>query len=153
MKKILFIVALVAATISQTSAQKATATPILAGYYDIKDALTAGNAAQAASKAEELKSLLNALEQGALWEANRNSLLKEASQISASKDIKAQRIAFSALSNAMLSLAKTEKLSTEPVYKLYCPMKKSYWLSKEKVVKNPYYGISMLTCGKVEGSL
>ncbi|MAQ74933.1 MAG: hypothetical protein CL613_01215 [Aquimarina sp.] len=28
-------------------------------------------------------------------------------------------------------------------------MKKAYWLSKEKDIKNPYYGSSMLTCGKV----
>ena len=155
MKKILFLVALVVTTISQTFAQKATiqATPILAGYYNIKDALVSGNTALTASKAEELKNSLIGLEQDALPAASRNSLLKEATQISVSKDIKAQRIAFTALSNAMLSLAKTEKLSGEPVYKLYCPMKKSYWLSSEKVVKNPYYGANMLTCGKVEGSL
>ena len=44
MKKILFLVALVVTTISQTFAQKATiqATPILAGYYNIKDALVSG---------------------------------------------------------------------------------------------------------------
>lgn len=35
------------------------------------------------------------------------------------------------------------------VYYQYCPMKKAYWLSMEKEIKNPYYGSSMLTCGKV----
>lgn len=112
-----------------------------------------GNTGLAASKAEELKKSLTDLEQNALPEASRSSLLKEASQISVSKDIKAQRASFSGLSNAMLILAKAEKLSTQPVYKLYCPMKKSFWLSSEKAVKNPYYGSSMLTCGKVEGTL
>lgn len=150
MKKILAIVALVAATISQTSAQSAV---VLTHYYSIKDALVASNPTLAASNAGELKKSLGSLEQNGLSEASRNSLLKEVNQIAGSKDIKAQRAAFTDLSNAMMILAKTEKLSTQPVYKLYCPMKKSYWLSNEKVVKNPYYGASMLTCGKVEGTI
>jgi hypothetical protein len=28
-------------------------------------------------------------------------------------------------------------------------MKKAYWLSPDKAIKNPYYGSAMLTCGKV----
>ena len=92
-------VALVAATISQAFAQETTikSGPVLTQYYNIKDALVSGNTALAATKAEELKKTLTGLEQNALPETSRNSLLKEASQISASKDIKAQRAAFTAL--------------------------------------------------------
>jgi hypothetical protein len=36
---------------------------------------------------------------------------------------------------------------------MYCPMKKSNWLSNEKTVKNPYYGSAMLTCGEVTGTI
>jgi len=32
-------------------------------------------------------------------------------------------------------------------------MKKSSWLSNDTSIKNPYYGSSMLTCGKVTGTL
>ena len=28
-------------------------------------------------------------------------------------------------------------------------MKKAYWVSQESEIKNPYYGSSMLSCGKV----
>lgn len=156
MKKILFIVALFATTLSQTSFAQNTTTqtsPTLSLYYNIKDALVTGNTNLAASKAEELKKVLSNTEQGSLSIANRNSLTKEANLISSAKDIKAQRAAFTDLSATMLNIAKTEKLSMQPVYQLYCPMKKSYWLSSEKGVKNPYYGSSMLTCGKVEGTL
>lgn len=156
MKKILFIVALFATTLSQKSVAQNTAiqsTPVLSLYYNVKDALVTGNASLAASKAEELKKVLSSAEQGSLSVANRNSLAKEVNLISSAKDIKVQRAAFSSLSATMLNIAKTEKLSTQPVYQLYCPMKKSYWLSSEKAVKNPYYGSSMLTCGKVEGTL
>jgi hypothetical protein len=49
----------------------------------------------------------------------------------------------------MASLAKSVKLTTEPIYQAYCPMKKANWLSNDKAIKNPYYGSAMLTCGKV----
>jgi len=45
------------------------------------------------------------------------------------------------------------KLSDAPLYQQYCPMKKSYWLSKDAAIKNPYYGKQMLTCGKVSDTL
>ena len=40
-----------------------------------------------------------------------------------------------------------------PVYVQFCPMANggegANWVSKEKAVKNPFYGSQMLTCGKV----
>ena len=49
----------------------------------------------------------------------------------------------------MIALAKVSKLSSQPIYQLYCPMKKSSWLSSEKTIKNLYYGKAMLTCGSI----
>lgn len=155
MKKILFIAALITATVSQSFGQNTAlqSTDILTLYYNIKDALVTGNTALAVSKAKEFEKSMGSIGQNALPEAIRNSLTNEANQISSSKDVKVQRAAFANLSNALLSVAKTEKISTQPVYQLYCPMKKSYWLSSEKAVKNPYYGSSMLTCGEVVGTI
>jgi hypothetical protein len=82
-------------------------------------------------------------------EGNINALLKDATPISETKDIKVQREHFTNLSNNMASLAKSVKLTTEPIYQAYCPMKKANWLSNDKAIKNPYYGSAMLTCGKV----
>ncbi len=53
----------------------------------------------------------------------------------------------------MIVLAKVVKLSEEPLYLDYCPMKKSSWLSNDKAIKNPYFGSSMLTCGSVKETL
>jgi hypothetical protein len=53
----------------------------------------------------------------------------------------------------MIVLAKAVKLSSDPIYEAYCPMKKASWLSSEKVIKNPYYGSAMLTCGSVRDTL
>ena len=90
---------------------------------------------------------------GSISEANINTLLKDATAISESKDLKGERLHFATLSTSMFTVAKTVKLSAQPVYYAYCPMKKAYWLSSEAAIKNPYYGSAMLTCGKVTETL
>jgi hypothetical protein len=71
--------------------------------------------------------------------------------ISTSKDLDIQRNAFISLSESMYQLAKTIQVET-PIYYQHCPMandgKGANWLSREKEVKNPYYGSIMLSCGK-----
>lgn len=125
-----------------------TQTPaLLPLYYNVKDALVSGNANLAASKAGELVKTLNSTDAKTI--TNRDGLLEDAGKIAASKDLKSQREYFAGLSTDIITLVKASKLSAEPVYQMYCPMKKSNWLSSEKAVKNPYYGSSMLTCGKV----
>lgn len=152
-------VALIATAFAQTGfAQQhdhvatQTQTPaVLPLYYNIKDALVSGNAKLAASKAGELVKTLNSADAKTI--TNRDGLLEHAGKIAASKDLKNQREHFAGLSTDMIAFAKASKLSAEPVYQMYCPMKKSNWLSNEKTVKNPYYGSSMLTCGKVVETL
>ena len=100
-------------------------------------------------KAEEFIKTANSIDYKLISEGNINALLKDATPISETKDIKVQREHFSNLSNNMASLAKSVKLTTEPIYQAYCPMKKANWLSNDKAIKNPYYGSAMLTCGKV----
>ena len=126
---------------------------LLSLYYTIKDALVSGNAGMASIKAGELVKLINEVDTKIVNEASRDALLKDASPIAETKDIKYQRGHFSTLSTNMYILAKTTKLTAQPVYYAYCPMKKAYWLSSEATIKNPYFGSSMLTCGKVEATL
>ncbi len=156
MKKIILLAALMTAALTQNiSAQNAAAKPagFLAAYYQIKDALVAGNAELASQKAAEFKTSLAAAEAASVNEASKSALTKSAAEIAGSKNIQGQREAFATLSTAMLAVAKAGKISAEPVYLQYCPMKKSSWLSSEKAVKNPYYGKAMLTCGKVTETL
>ena len=63
-----------------------------------------------------------------------------------------QREHFEALSTDitdLVALLGTDKV----IYQDFCPMannnKGALWLSEVKEIKNPYYGASMLTCGKV----
>lgn len=157
MKKIVFLSALFITTsvnisFAQTSSKK-DPSQLLTLYYDIKDALVGGNANTASAKAEDFVKTLNSVDINSFNEASRDALLKDATHISESKDIKHQREHFAPFSDNMIALAKTVKLSAEPVYQQYCPMKKSSWLSNQQAIKNPYYGSAMLTCGSVKATL
>ena len=159
MKKIFLLVAILATAFGQKSFAQLVPTPredntntpsqLLLSYYDIKNALIAGNANTASIKAEKFVKTLNAIDAKIINEATRGALLKDAGHISESKDINHQREHFATFSTNMYDVTKSVKLTDQPVYYAYCPMKKSYWLSSEAAIKNPYYGNMMLTCGKV----
>jgi hypothetical protein len=74
--------------------------------------------------------------------------MTDANSIAGNKDLAKQRTAFQTLSESVITLTRASKPS-KPAYIAYCPMKKAYWISAEQGVKNPYYGSTMLTCGKV----
>ena len=153
MKKIfLSIVIIASAFLQQGFAQESKAdqtSRLLTSYYNLKDALVKSNAATASVSASEFVKALSEIAGEKLKVEDRNSLLADAEAISKSKDLKVQREKFATLSVNMFELAKKVKLSADPVYQQYCPMKKAYWLSNESAIKNPYYGSQMLTCGKV----
>ena len=82
-----------------------------------------------------------------------SALQSSAQQLAQAKDIAKQRDVFATLSGYMMQLAKTEMLSDAYLYIDYCPMKKAYWLSDSKPIRNPYYGNSMLTCGEIKETI
>jgi hypothetical protein len=155
MKKIIFATTAFLATtfvqksFAQDSTQQHQLSQLLSQYYNIKDALVAGNGNEASAKAEEFIKTANSIDYKLISEGNINALLKDATPISETKEIKKQREHFANLSNNMAALAKSIKLGAQPIYQAYCPMKKANWLSSDKEIKNPYYGSAMLTCGKV----
>ena len=155
MKKITFaVVAFLAAVffqkgIAQDSTEQRQLSQLLTQYYQLKDALVAGNGNNASTRAQEFIKAANGIDYKVISEGNINALLKDASPISENKDINKQREHFANLSNNMATLAKAVKLTADPIYKQYCPMKKTSWLSSEKAIKNPYYGNAMLTCGNI----
>lgn len=126
---------------------------LLSLYYNVRDALVAGSVTAAASKAAEFQTILKSSDLQLLTDAEKTSLKKDVSAIAGGKNINGQRTAFATLSHSMIALARSKRLSSRPVYQLYCPMKKSAWLSNEQAIKNPYYGAVMLTCGQVQATL
>ncbi|MBA2613939.1 MAG: DUF3347 domain-containing protein [Bacteroidetes bacterium] len=144
------------AVISETKA----ATPlksIFDNYFSLKDALVKTDANVASNKAKDLLTSINSVKMEALkmdehmaWMKVMKDLTTEAEQISLTKDIKKQRMAFTSLSTHIYELAKASK-QPEIIYYQHCPMyndgKGADWLSKESTIKNPYYGSQMMTCG------
>lgn len=158
MKRIFSMVAIIATVFVQTgfaqhdhSSHQMLKPALLPLYYNVKDALVSGNTSIAVSKSQELVNALNSTDAKLI--TNRGGLLENARKIAGSNDLKSQREYFASLSTDMIELAKSSKLSSEPVYQMYCPMKKANWLSGEKTVKNPYFGSSMLACGKIVETL
>ncbi|HEK21385.1 MAG TPA: DUF3347 domain-containing protein [Bacteroidetes bacterium] len=164
MKKILLMAALIATSITQQlfaqDVKPSPLTPLLTSYYSVKNALVASSSQDAAASSAELGRLLSAVNMKSLPAADMNAFMSlqeklalDARHIAESKDIAHQREHFADLSANFYKLAKAVKLTGQAVYYDYCPMKKSYWLSAEAPIKNPYYGSQMLTCGKVSETL
>lgn len=161
MKTILLAVALIVSVGTQTGfAQQTQKQSLLASYYEIKNALVSSDAAAAAASAGEFLKEITAADAKTFTGAEAKALKTyqdklgfDARHISESKDIAHQREHFATFSVNFFKLAKAVKLSADPIYYEYCPMKKSYWLSATKDIKNPYYGKQMLTCGSVSETI
>ncbi len=164
MKKLFLLVAFIAAAITQQLFAQDTKpnelTPLLNSYYDIKNALIKSNGADAAAHAGEFLKAVAAVDIKALAATDMNTFISlqdklafDARHMSESKDIAHQREHFATLSANFFKLAKAVKLTDKAVYYTYCPMKKSYWLSADAGIRNPYFGSQMLTCGKVTETL
>ncbi|NIG53883.1 DUF3347 domain-containing protein [Chitinophaga sp. Cy-1792] len=125
---------------------------LLTHYYEVKDALVSGNSNAAATAATALITAAGNSTDKAV-QASKDKLVADAQQIASGKDLAQQREQFKQLSADMYTLAKTTKLSEQPVYQQYCPMKKASWLSSSNAIKNPYFGSQMLTCGKVADTI
>lgn len=125
---------------------------ILTNYYSLKEFLVLGDSKNAVLTANEL---IQSLDTAKFTNAATLSpkLKKEANAIASSSDINKQRLAFATLSLAMIEFVKANKDDTAPIYVDYCPMKKTYWLSAEKTIRNPYYGSAMLSCGSITDTI
>lgn len=126
----------------------------LNAYFMVKNALVNSDPKAASKNALDLKLCMERID---VKQENKQELqlvrtiIKDALHISEQTDLEMQRSYFVSLSDNMYNLAKTQKLQ-KPIYYQHCPMANkgqgANWLSDENAVKNPYYGASMLNCGK-----
>ncbi len=113
-------------------------------YEHIKNDLFGSNPGDAKKGAVMLNDALEKIE-------GSDAALTASQKIADSDNLKAQRKAFSDLSNEMETLLKGT-ITSGKIYKDFCPMALNggaYWLSAIKDIRNPYYGAKMLSCGKV----
>lgn len=119
---------------------------ILDKYILIKNALVNSDGPGAAKAAV---AFTNSIQGSATFDQKDELLKSNDKLIKAGSDLEKQRAAFNKVSVLMWQLIKKSAGINHIVYYQYCPMKKAYWLSYDKEIKNPYYGSAMLTCGKV----
>jgi copper chaperone CopZ len=131
---------------------------IFENYFAVKDALVKSDGKLASSIAKELLTNISVVkmdkltkEEHTVWMKVMKDLKFDTEHIEETKDVGHQRDHFTTLSKNMYDLIKVSKTET-PIYYQNCPMfndgKGANWLSKENVIKNPYYGSQMLSCGK-----
>jgi len=131
---------------------------IFDNYFFLKDALVKSDPKSASTIAKDLLTNINEVkmeklsgDEHTVWMKVMNSLKSNTDKIYTSTSVEKQRNAFMDISEDIYDLIKVSKQDV-PIYYQNCPMandgKGANWLSKENAVKNPYYGIQMLTCGK-----
>jgi hypothetical protein len=123
--------------------------PILANYLKLKDALVASDVTKSTQAVAELSKSIDASPEF----SQKNDLKKQVAVMAKTTDLEKQRAAFADVSTTIWETAKSQKWSNQELFYQYCPMKKTYWLSTESSIKNPYYGSKMLACGSVKEKL
>ena len=134
---------------------------IVAGYLQIKNALTNDNGNDAASGGKAMVAAMSQLNTASFTDAQKKTYndmqddLKENAEhiCENAGKIDHQREHFEMLSQDMYDLAKTFNAG-ENLYKDFCPMynkgKGAFWISETKEIKNPYLGKEMPDCGQVK---
>ncbi|MDF1573345.1 MAG: efflux RND transporter periplasmic adaptor subunit [Bacteroidales bacterium] len=134
--------------------------PLYATYLKWKDALTNDDFEEAQIAATNMKSVLEKINMSLfkgdahnVWMDFQGRLSKSLEHVQHFSDIEQLREAFQTVSATMIEMTNTFAPLVETIYVQHCPMaddnKGADWLSREKEIRNPYFGSSMLTCGEV----
>lgn len=139
-----------------------TTSGIIDAYLAVKDALVADDQSAASAKSMDLVTALKSYDIASSQANDPEELERlqtEALRLSeslSSGDIAAQRENFQMLSGIMKDMLKIAG-ADRTLYHQYCPMYKNntggMWLSASEEIKNPLFGSSMLTCGRVEETM
>ncbi len=131
-------------------------------YLKMKDAFVEGDENQITTLAEKTLKALDKVDMKLLKGDARNKWMKIEKSISDNlkgiiqmKGLEMKRSHFSIVSDKLTEAVETFGIhQTSALYLEFCPMafdnKGAYWLSRDKEIKNPYFGDKMLTCGEVK---
>jgi hypothetical protein len=132
------VVAMAVVTAAQGSALSALVEP----YLHVQDALASDRLEGVPAQAQAIEKAATSLGSDAA------PMAAAARKLASAGDLAAAREAFGELSAALVAFAdKTKSGYGTDVRLAYCPMKKLPWLTRDKTIRNPYYGSAMLTCG------
>ena len=140
---------------------------MVAAYLPVQDALAHDEPDAAAEAASALAQAVadapvDALEGEAIanWKRGVGRELAESVErfIAAGTDIDAQRMAFQAVSDALIAAIRRFGAGDgDPIYRHHCPMAFDFagadWIQTDEEIRNPYFGAAMFSCGTVEERL
>lgn len=134
--------------------------PVLLAYLKVKDALLASDAPQTVVSAKATLEALNAIPTsnlGKMEQEHFNASVKMLEAIAAKTNLNNQRSHFVLLNEHLVALVSAFSTLENTLYVQQCPMANNnqgaVWLSKEKDIRNPYFGAAMLKCGSTIKSL
>lgn len=136
-------------------------TSLFKNYFELKDALTEDDLTTAKSKVNSLQKSFEQVNMALftgdahlVWMDYSKKLGKNLEKANKAEDINQIRESFIPISKAVIGLNETFEPIGYKVYVQHCPMANNNngadWLSKEKEIKNPYFGSSMLSCGELK---
>ncbi|HZB14029.1 MAG TPA: DUF3347 domain-containing protein [Chryseolinea sp.] len=137
---------------------------VFKSYISLKEAFVASDLQKVKSEASSTSQAVAAVDMKLLTGAAHNDWMSyltpiqtSLKEIENSADIESQRKSFSTLSENLYKSIKAFGLGGTEAFYEYCPMafdnEGAYWLSDQTVIRNPYFGDAMLTCGVVKEKL
>jgi hypothetical protein len=137
---------------------------LFTSYISLKDAFVASDAEKVKTEASNTSQAVASVDIKLLTGAAHNDWMtyltpiqNSLKEIENASDIEVQRKAFSTLSENLYKSIKAFGLGGTEAFYEYCPMafdnEGAYWLSDQTVIRNPYFGDAMLTCGVVKEKL
>lgn len=155
-------------TNASTSAQKfsipenakAAIVPLFNSYFKMKSALVNDDVESAKEAGHAIRTALREVDMNlfkgnayTFWMQQKTALKNELQDLEGNSNIEAVRMNFIEISKSMIAIAESFGPLATAIYIQHCPMAYSNqgadWLSREKEIRNPYFGASMLTCGEV----
>ena len=132
--------------IAQASFASESAEAVFKGYQEIRKALVSSDAGAARMAAQSLSETT-----GDDLEVKSIAL-----SLAAEETLEEQRLIFDELT-AEIEPVLRNSIADGQVYRQFCPMafegKGGFWISDKKEIRNPYFGESMLTCGRVTATI
>ncbi|MDT7827120.1 efflux RND transporter periplasmic adaptor subunit [Pricia sp. S334] len=129
-------------------------------YLELKDALVAGDPNAASTHAKTAAEKTKAIAQdglGPMLESHLQKSIEMLDAIGTNENLENQRSHFVLLNENWVALAVNLDNVDEILFVQKCPMadndQGASWLSKQKEIRNPYYGDAMLTCGSIIDSI
>ena len=139
---------------------KAALQKIFDSYFKLKDALVSTEVNEAKKHVLDMKNDISKTDMSLfkgqhhdVWMNLSESIAETLAVMSSASAIEEMRNHFRNLSDQMIAMAESFGSTNGIMYVQHCPMandnKGADWLSKEREIRNPYFGSAMLTCGEV----